>query len=154
MTLWQFSKNYLRLSKWDPFGLIGWYNIIGKRDRCIPPLLLIISWPVFGYRAVVALVKWGLLNDAVIICEDGGWYEQSKYEIPVSKLRIVLTVRRNFFFFFKESFNICCLLLMITFYHQIKTSVSFWYRQWLNLKSLIQLLKILLVMLIETHKFN
>ena len=73
-----YTKNYLRLSKWDPFKLIGWYNIIGKRDRSIPPLLLIISWPVFGYRGVdcvVALVKWELLNDAMIICEYGKWYE-------------------------------------------------------------------------------
>ena len=45
---------------------------------------------------------------------------------------------------------------MIAFYHQTKTPIDFWYRQGLNLKSLIQPLETLLVKLTETHdsKFN
>ena len=42
---------------------------------------------------------------------------------------------------------------MITLYHQIKTSISFWCRQGLNLKSLIQPSKILLVELTGTYKY-
>ena len=41
-------------------------------------------------------------------------------------------------FFFWESFNLWCSLLMIVFYHHIKTLISFWCRQGLNSRSLIQ----------------
>ena len=40
--------------------------------------------------------------------------------------------------FFLENFNLWHPLLMIAFYHQIKTPISFWCKQGLNLKSLIQ----------------
>ena len=40
---------------------------------------------------------------------------------------------------------------MITFYHQIKTSINFWYRQGLNPRSLIQPSEILPIELIGTH---
>ena len=43
---------------------------------------------------------------------------------------------------------------MITFYHQTKTSIDFWYRRRLNHRPLIQLSKTLLVELIETHHFS
>ena len=36
-------------------------------------------------------------------------------------------------------------------YHQTKTSIDFWYRQELNLRSLIQPLETLLVKLTRTH---
>ena len=55
--------------------------------------------------------------------------------------------------FFLESFNLWCLLLMITLYHQIETSISFWCERELNSKSLIQPLESLPVKLIETHMF-
>ena len=58
---------------------------------------------------------------------------------------------RFFFFFFFQSFNLWRLLLMVTLYHQIKTSISFWCRQGLNRKSLIQPSETLLVELIGTH---
>ena len=41
---------------------------------------------------------------------------------------------------------------MITFYHQIKISISFWWRQRLNLRSLIQSSEILTIELTKTHK--
>ena len=40
---------------------------------------------------------------------------------------------------------------MITLYHQIKTSINFWYRQGLNPRSLIQPSEILPIELIGTH---
>ena len=40
---------------------------------------------------------------------------------------------------------------MIVFYHQTKISISFWYKQRLNPKSLIQLSETLQVELTETH---
>ena len=55
------------------------------------------------------------------------------------------------FFFFLESFNLWCPLLMIVLYHQIKTPISFWYRQELNLRSLIQPSETLPVKVTETH---
>ena len=54
-------------------------------------------------------------------------------------------------FFFLESFNLWHPLLMIAFYHQTKISISFWYKQRLNPKSLIQLSETLQVELTETH---
>ena len=57
------------------------------------------------------------------------------------------------FFFFLESFNIWRSLLMIALYHQTKTPISFWYRQGLNLRFLIQPLKTLLIKLIKTQLF-
>jgi len=39
---------------------------------------------------------------------------------------------------FLKSFNLWHPLLMITLYHQIKISISFWYRRRLNSRSLIQ----------------
>ena len=53
--------------------------------------------------------------------------------------------------FFLESFNLWCPLLMIVLYHQIKTPISFWCRQELNLRYLIQPSETLPVKLIETH---
>ena len=41
---------------------------------------------------------------------------------------------------------------MITIYHHTKISISFWYRQGLNLRSLIQLSETLLVKLTGTHE--
>ena len=43
------------------------------------------------------------------------------------------------------------LFLIIVFYYQIKTLISFWYRQRLNLKSLIQSLENLPAELTKTH---
>ena len=40
---------------------------------------------------------------------------------------------------------------MIVFYHQVKILISFWCKQRLNLKSLIQLSETLQVELTETH---
>ena len=57
----------------------------------------------------------------------------------------------NFYFYFLENSNLWCPLLVITFYHQIKTLISFWCRRELNFRSLIQLLETLLVELIETQ---
>ena len=57
----------------------------------------------------------------------------------------------NFFFFFGKSFNLWQPLLMIIFYHQIKTLISFWCRQGLNHRSLLQLSKTLPVKLTGTH---
>ena len=68
--------------------------------------------------------------------------------ISVMKEGILLTT-----FFFLESFNLWRPLLMIDLYHQTKTLISFWYRQRLNPKSLIQPTKILLVKLTGTHKY-
>ena len=50
-----------------------------------------------------------------------------------------------------ESFNLWRLLLMIIFYYPTKTPINFWYRQKLNLKSLIQPSKFLLIKLTESH---
>ena len=44
----------------------------------------------------------------------------------------------NKVFFFLESFNLWHLLPMIAFYHQTKTPISFWCKQGLNPRSLIQ----------------
>ena len=40
--------------------------------------------------------------------------------------------------FLLESFNLWCSLLIIVFYHHTKTLISFWCRQGLNSRSLIQ----------------
>ena len=56
------------------------------------------------------------------------------------------------FFFFRESFNLWCLFLMIVYYHQTKTSISFWWG--LNLRSLIQLSETLPIELTGTHMDN
>ena len=53
-------------------------------------------------------------------------------------------------FFFPDIFNLWCSLLMIHLYHQTKTSISFLCRWGLNIRSLIQPLKILPVELTET----
>ena len=55
------------------------------------------------------------------------------------------------FFFFLESFNLQRPLLIIVFYHQIKTPISFWRRQRLNPRSLIQPSATLPVELTKTH---
>ena len=55
-------------------------------------------------------------------------------------------------FFFLESFNLWRPLLMITLYHQTKTPIGFCCRRRLNLRSLIQPLKILSIELTETHR--
>ena len=55
-------------------------------------------------------------------------------------------------FFSWESFNLWHLLLMIVIYHQTKTLISFWCRQGLNPKSLIQPSKTLPIKLPGTHK--
>ena len=44
--------------------------------------------------------------------------------------------------------------MIIVFYHQTKTPIGFWYRQGLDPRSLIQLLKILPVELTETHTLS
>ena len=54
---------------------------------------------------------------------------------------------------FLENFNLWRPLSMIVFYHQTKTSISFWYRRKLNPKFLIQSSKTLLVELTESHLF-
>ena len=41
---------------------------------------------------------------------------------------------------------------MMALYYQTKTSIGLWYKWRLNPRSLIQLLEILLIKLIETHK--
>ena len=43
---------------------------------------------------------------------------------------------------------------MIALNHQTKTSIDFWYRRWLNPRSLIQPLETLPVMLIKAHHYN
>ena len=58
------------------------------------------------------------------------------------------------FFFFRESFNLWRPLLMIAIYHQTKTPISFWCRQVLNPKSLIQSLETLAVELLGTHRME
>ena len=60
----------------------------------------------------------------------------------------------NNFFFFLESFNLWRSLLMIALYHQSKTSISFWCRQGLNPRSLIQPSETLTVKLTRTHQGN
>ena len=57
----------------------------------------------------------------------------------------------NNFFLFLESFNLWRSLLMIALYHQSKTSISFWCRQGLNPRSLIQPSKSLPIELTGTH---
>ena len=62
--------------------------------------------------------------------------------------------KQVFFFFFvflRESFNLWHPLLMIALYHQTKTPISFWYRQGLNPRSLIQPSKSLPIELTGTH---
>ena len=56
--------------------------------------------------------------------------------------------------FFLKNFNLWRLLLMIALYHQTKTPISFWSRQGLSPRSLIQPLKTLPIELIETHQFS
>ena len=53
------------------------------------------------------------------------------------------------FFVERESFNLWHPFLMIALYYQTKTPISFWCRQWLNSRSLIQPLEILPVELTE-----
>ena len=59
-----------------------------------------------------------------------------------------------FFFFLSESFNLCHPLLMITFYHQTKIPISFWYKRGLNSISLIQPSEILPIELVGTHLYT
>ena len=56
-------------------------------------------------------------------------------------------------FFFLESFNLWRPLLVIAIYHQTKTLISFWCRQRLNPKSLIQPSETLPIELTWTHQF-
>ena len=56
-----------------------------------------------------------------------------------------------FFFFLWESFNLWHPLLIIHLYHQTKSPISFWCRQGLNSRSLIQPSKTLPVDLNGTH---
>ena len=58
---------------------------------------------------------------------------------------------KMFFFFLRENFNLWRPLLIIALYHQIKTPISFWCRQELNLRSLIQPSETLPVELAKTH---
>ena len=58
-----------------------------------------------------------------------------------------------FYTFFLESFNLWRPLLMIALYHQTKTPISFWCRQGLNPKFLIQPSEILPVELTKTHNY-
>ena len=65
-----------------------------------------------------------------------------------------MTKQVFFFFFFvflRENFNLWHPLLMIALYHQTKTPISFWYRQGLNPRSLIQPSKSLPIELTGTH---
>ena len=79
------------------------------------------------------------------------WYHKDK--LNFAKLYMKKKEWDFFFFFFlRESFNLWCLLLMIDFYYQIKTLISFWCRQSLNSRSLIQPLETLPVKLTGTHK--
>ena len=55
------------------------------------------------------------------------------------------------FFFFEKVFNLWRPLLMIALYHQNETPISFWCRQGLNPRSLIQLSETLTVELTRTH---
>ena len=52
-------------------------------------------------------------------------------------------------FFFLESFNLWHPFLMIAPYHQTKLLISFWCRQWLNFRSLIQSLETLPIKLLK-----
>ena len=58
------------------------------------------------------------------------------------------------FLFLSESFNLCHPLLMITFYHQTKIPISFWYKRGLNSISLIQPSEILPIELVGTHLYT
>ena len=66
---------------------------------------------------------------------------------PVTRMHFALIlffyVKCLFFFFFLFSFlrvfQHMCLFLMITFYYQTKTSIDFWCRRRLNIKSLFLL---------------
>jgi len=62
---------------------------------------------------------------------------------------LTLSPCKNFFFW--ESFNLWRLLLIIALYYQIKTPISFWCRQGLNFRFLIQLSETLPVELTGTH---
>ena len=70
-----------------------------------------------------------------------------------NKTYIFVLIIFFFLFLFWESFNLWRPLLMIAFYYQTKTSISFWYRQGLNLKSFIQPSETLSVELTGTHLF-
>ena len=56
-------------------------------------------------------------------------------------------------FFFRKSFNLWRPLPIIALYHQTKTPISFWCRQGLNPRSLIQPSETLPVELTGTHTF-
>ena len=79
---------------------------------------------------------------------------QDMGDITTTTIDLQASIFYMHFFFFGESFNLWCSLLMIALYHQTKTPISFWCRQGLNPRSLIQPSETLPVELTETHKDN